>query len=138
MSTVAVAGIDLYRRYLSPLKGFKCAHNYVHNAGSCSTFGRQVYATYRFLEATRLLRARFVECKQASQRLKCTAVWHASQEGSSGESDEEIRKRLKRKQDRWGVAGDCVTAPADCGSFARCGGSGIDVVSGLDVCSCAL
>jgi putative component of membrane protein insertase Oxa1/YidC/SpoIIIJ protein YidD len=138
VSTVAVAGIDLYRRYLSPLKGFKCAHNYVHNAGSCSTFGRNAYATHRFLEATRLLRQRFVECKQASLRVKRAAVWHASQEGSSGESDEEIRKRLKRKQDRWGTAGDCVTAPDGCAPFARCGGLTVDVVSGLDFCSCAL
>jgi putative component of membrane protein insertase Oxa1/YidC/SpoIIIJ protein YidD len=135
VSTVAVAGIDLYRRYLSPLKGFKCAHHYVHNAGSCSTFGRQVYATHRFLEATRLLRQRFVECKQASLRVKRSAVWHASQDG---DSDDESRKRLKRKQDRWSAAGDCVTAPADCGSFARCGGGAVDIVSGLDFCSCAL
>jgi putative component of membrane protein insertase Oxa1/YidC/SpoIIIJ protein YidD len=135
VSTFAVAGIDLYRRYLSPLKGFNCAHHYVHNAGSCSTYGRHIYATHRFLEATRLLRQRFVECKQASQRLKRTAVWHASQEG---ETDAERSMRLKRKQDRWNYAGDCLTAPADCGSFARCGGSSIDVLSGLDFCSCAL
>jgi predicted nucleic acid-binding Zn ribbon protein len=45
MSTIAVAGIDLYRRYLSPLKGFRCAHHALHGAGSCSTFGRDVFAT---------------------------------------------------------------------------------------------
>jgi putative component of membrane protein insertase Oxa1/YidC/SpoIIIJ protein YidD len=138
MSIIAVAGIDLYRRYLSPLKGFRCAHHALHGAGSCSTYGRDVYSKHRFLEATRLLRQRFVECKQASQRLKRTAVWHASQEGSSGESDAEIRKRLKRKQDRWFTAGDCITAPSDCVSFGRCGSGAVDIVSGLDFCSCAL
>jgi putative component of membrane protein insertase Oxa1/YidC/SpoIIIJ protein YidD len=138
MSTIAVAGIDLYRRYLSPLKGFRCAHHALHGAGSCSTYGREVYAAHGLLDATRLLRARFVECKQASQRLKRSAIWHASQDGSSGESDEEIRKRLKRKQDRWGTAADCLTAPADCVSFARCSGSFVHVLPGLDFCSCAL
>jgi putative component of membrane protein insertase Oxa1/YidC/SpoIIIJ protein YidD len=136
MSTVAVAGIDFYRRFLSPLKGFKCAHHYVHRDGSCSTYGRDVYGKHRFLEATRLLRARFAECKQASQRLKRTAVWHASQIDS--ETDEEKRARLRRKQSHWSDAADCVTVPGDCGSFARCGGGSVDVLSGLDFCSCAL
>jgi putative component of membrane protein insertase Oxa1/YidC/SpoIIIJ protein YidD len=138
VSTVAVAGIDFYRRYLSPLKGFKCAHHYVHKAGSCSTYGRDVYATFRFLEATRLLRARFIECKLASQRLQRTDVWCANEEGSSGESDEEIRKRLNDKRNRWIDAGNCITVPSDGTGLGRCGGSIIDVVSGLDFCSCAL
>jgi putative component of membrane protein insertase Oxa1/YidC/SpoIIIJ protein YidD len=134
MSTFAIAGIDFYRRYLSPLKGFKCAHHFVHGAGSCSTYGRQVYATRRFLDATRLLRMRFLECKLAAQHVKRTAVWHADH----SRSDEDSRKRLKRKQDRWSAAADCFTAPGDCVSFGRCGSGVSDALSGLDFCSCAL
>jgi putative component of membrane protein insertase Oxa1/YidC/SpoIIIJ protein YidD len=137
MSTVAVAGIDFYRRYLSPLKGFKCAHHHVHGRGSCSTYGRDVFATHRFLDATRLLRVRFTECKQASLVIKRTAVWQSSPEGG-GESDEEVRQRLQRKQSRWYDAGNCLTTPVDCASFGRCGGSAIDAAGSLDFCSCAL
>jgi putative component of membrane protein insertase Oxa1/YidC/SpoIIIJ protein YidD len=136
MSTVAVAGIDFYRRYLSPLKGFKCAHHFVHRNGSCSTFGRDVYGKHRFLEATRLLRARFAECKQASLRLKRTAVWHSSHIVS--ETDEEKRARLRCKQGHWTDAADCVPLPGDCVSVGRCGSGAGDVLSGLDFCSCGL
>jgi putative component of membrane protein insertase Oxa1/YidC/SpoIIIJ protein YidD len=38
MANIAVGTIKLYRRYLSPLKGFRCAHNALHACGSCSGF----------------------------------------------------------------------------------------------------
>jgi putative component of membrane protein insertase Oxa1/YidC/SpoIIIJ protein YidD len=139
MSTIAVAGIDLYRRYLSPLKGFKCAHHALHGQGSCSTYGRDVYATRRFLEATRLLRARFAACKRASLRLQAAVVWQSSQiEDGKAQPDRESRRRLKRKQENWGTAGDCVTLPSDCVSLGRCATGAGDILSGLDFCSCAL
>jgi putative component of membrane protein insertase Oxa1/YidC/SpoIIIJ protein YidD len=140
MSTIAVAGIDLYRRYLSPLKGFRCAHHALHSQGSCSTYGRDVYATQPFLDATRLLRARFAACKRASQRLRNTAVWHANQSdySTAEPEDEESRRRLNRKRDNWSTAGDCVTAPSDCVPMGRCASGAVDMLSGLDFCSCAM
>lgn len=36
LSQVAVQAIQLYRRFISPHKGFKCAHHVLHQNGSCS------------------------------------------------------------------------------------------------------
>jgi putative component of membrane protein insertase Oxa1/YidC/SpoIIIJ protein YidD len=128
MSTIAVAGIDLYRRYLSPLKGFRCAHHALHGTGSCSTFGREVYATHGFIQATRQLRARFTACKQASVRLQAmrlqgvrlqAPVWLGRENPPPAEDD----KDGKKKQSTWwdcGNPGDCInfgSSSADCGSL---------------------
>jgi putative component of membrane protein insertase Oxa1/YidC/SpoIIIJ protein YidD len=130
MSTIAVAGIDLYRRYLSPLKGFRCAHHYVHGAGSCSTYGREVYATHGLIDATRLLRVRFAECRLALLRVKRTAIWHASWQDSKTDAE-----KRNRKGGNWIDVGNCLSVPGDCSGLGSCTG---DAISGLDVCSCWL
>jgi putative component of membrane protein insertase Oxa1/YidC/SpoIIIJ protein YidD len=112
MSTIAVAGIDLYRRYLSPLKGFRCAHHALHGAGSCSTFGREVYASHNLVDATRLLRARFRNCREASLTLH-SEVWRRSK----GDVPPEDDKDGKKKKSDWDCHTDCGLAdlPCDCG-----------------------
>jgi putative component of membrane protein insertase Oxa1/YidC/SpoIIIJ protein YidD len=117
MSTVAVAGIDFYRRYLSPLKGFKCAHHYLHRTGSCSTYGRDVYAKHRLLEATRLLRARFAECKQASIVAK-SEIWRDNRPNASRSEDESEREKAKKS--RWDSC-DCGGMPDVDIGFCDCG-----------------
>jgi putative component of membrane protein insertase Oxa1/YidC/SpoIIIJ protein YidD len=133
MSAVAVAGIDLYRRYLSPLKGFSCAHNHVHRAGSCSTYGREVYAAHGLIDATRLMRARFAECKAAG------AVVHASRPGVRGTvsdaggaptaAQDEDEAKKKAESSRWN--------PLDCVPSGDCGLGSADMCA-IDICSCSL
>lgn len=55
--------IHLYRRYLSPFKGYKCAYA-VTKAGSlsCSDYGLKIFARYEFPLAIALLRRRFKRC----------------------------------------------------------------------------
>jgi putative component of membrane protein insertase Oxa1/YidC/SpoIIIJ protein YidD len=147
MSALAVAGIDLYRRYLSPLKGFRCAHHAVHGRGSCSTFGRNVYGRFRFLEATRLLRQRFVECKEAARRVKRTQIPLASQPQTGGQSndtgqakgtDQVRREQMKKKQQQRSEMADCPSWSQWPGNCSTPGSCPLDLLSGLDACSCAL
>jgi putative component of membrane protein insertase Oxa1/YidC/SpoIIIJ protein YidD len=65
MANIAVGTIKLYRRYLSPLKGFRCAHNALHACGSCSDFGLRAFHRHSLLLSWRLIRLRFAACKAA-------------------------------------------------------------------------
>lgn len=70
MAQIALAAIHGYKRFISPHKGFLCAHNALHQNGSCSDFGLRAYAAYDMLSATRLLFRRFELCKLAAHQLR--------------------------------------------------------------------
>lgn len=73
---LVLAGIGVYRRYLSPRKGFACAHR-VHLGGpSCSRVGERLIRRYGVLAGSRVLRERLARCAHVHRRL------HASQRGS--------------------------------------------------------
>jgi putative component of membrane protein insertase Oxa1/YidC/SpoIIIJ protein YidD len=64
-NTVAVTGIKAYQRWISPHKGFHCAHQELHRAGTCSHFGRMAFAQYPIRQAWELLHNRLKECRAA-------------------------------------------------------------------------
>ena len=61
--------IKAYRKWISPYKGFRCAHQHVHGEGTCSSFGLDAFRTNGFREAKRLLGERFRECKVAAMQV---------------------------------------------------------------------
>jgi len=135
-SSLAAWAIEAYQRFVSPYKGFRCAHRAVHGRDSCSQFAKRVALKRGLLALFPLLRRRFTECGVAAQVLDY-------------ESREQRRRRLASDNQRKsspldgcdpcavdcgtpggcdGVAGaiDVVTAPADCA------GVGADCLSGAD------
>lgn len=62
--------IAIYRRFISPKKGFSCAHNHVHGQGSCSDWALDILkdkgAHGLFVE----LPVRIQQCNAASELLK--------------------------------------------------------------------
>jgi uncharacterized protein len=73
LSPLALAGIGLYQRHISPYKGFRCAYGAEGNTKSCSAFGRHVFGKYDVATATALLKRRFEACRGAYLRFKETA-----------------------------------------------------------------
>jgi putative component of membrane protein insertase Oxa1/YidC/SpoIIIJ protein YidD len=73
VSSVAVGAISLYRRHLSPRKGFRCAHDAVHGSGSCSDFGLRVFIRHDVMFGAKLLRVRFGQCGDAYASILATA-----------------------------------------------------------------
>jgi putative component of membrane protein insertase Oxa1/YidC/SpoIIIJ protein YidD len=66
----AVAGaITAYQRYLSPYKGFCCAHHALHRRGSCSAFAKRVVIRFGVVWLAPLLARRFKACRRAYQVL---------------------------------------------------------------------
>lgn len=62
--------IHAYRKFLSPRKGYKCAHHKVHNTGSCSDLILVIVKESSILNWKTEIFNQFESCKQASQELK--------------------------------------------------------------------
>lgn len=62
----AVAGlITTYQKYLSPLKGFSCAHRVLHEGESCSQYVKQTILQRGLSDAWPDSRQRFRDCRSA-------------------------------------------------------------------------
>jgi putative component of membrane protein insertase Oxa1/YidC/SpoIIIJ protein YidD len=68
-SSLAAWAIEAYQRFISPHKGFRCAHRTVHGRDSCSQFAKRVALKRGILALFPLLRRRFTECGVAAQVL---------------------------------------------------------------------
>lgn len=67
IDSLAIAAITGYQRYLSPHKGFRCAHRVLHQGESCSQYVKREVQEEGLLLALRQSRLRFAECKEASR-----------------------------------------------------------------------
>jgi putative component of membrane protein insertase Oxa1/YidC/SpoIIIJ protein YidD len=65
IATAAVGAIGVYQRYISPYKGFRCAHRVYCRGLSCSEFAQQVIHENGLLNAIPKIRRRFCECREA-------------------------------------------------------------------------
>ncbi|GIT92274.1 hypothetical protein JANAI62_27310 [Jannaschia pagri] len=70
LSRTALAGIHLYQRFLSPRKGYRCAHSVVHGGTGCSGYAKFAIRDHGFWQAVPLIRARFRDCAQAYETIK--------------------------------------------------------------------
>lgn len=69
-TTLALAGIRLYQRRLSPLKGFRCAHAAWHGGPSCSAAVLEIVQTQGLRRGWPLILARFGACRLAYAQLR--------------------------------------------------------------------
>jgi putative component of membrane protein insertase Oxa1/YidC/SpoIIIJ protein YidD len=131
MGSVAVHAIHVYRRHISPRKGFRCAHNVLHGTGSCSDYGLQIFDREPFMVALKMLRRRFAECRSAKDALvaRTASVSHAT-------ADEDGESREKRE--RRGASNSASDAGWWYCDAANVGCTAADMCSAVDVCSCSL
>jgi putative component of membrane protein insertase Oxa1/YidC/SpoIIIJ protein YidD len=67
---VAIKAIGGYQRYLSPYKGFRCAHRVLYRSESCSQYVKRIVRQEGWEIALKRSRLRFAECKEANQILQ--------------------------------------------------------------------
>ncbi|MBL8470924.1 MAG: membrane protein insertion efficiency factor YidD [Rhodocyclaceae bacterium] len=67
MKRLCLALIRTYQQYISPYKGWHCAHAHVHGGLSCSNYGIKVISENGFMQGMILLRKRFNECATAAK-----------------------------------------------------------------------
>jgi putative component of membrane protein insertase Oxa1/YidC/SpoIIIJ protein YidD len=75
-----------YQRYISPNKGFSCAHRNIHGGASCSEHFRLLVTSYGLSEAVPLFQRRLEDCQQAYKILTMSI----SEEGLGEEAEAEI------------------------------------------------
>lgn len=106
MDGTVVVLIRCYQRYLSPRKGFTCAHSRLHHSASCSEYFRRMVKLQGTLKATGLLQRRLHACRQASIILRAQ---------SDEPTDESRRDRRRYSIYDWCDLSGCGPDIADCG-----------------------
>jgi putative component of membrane protein insertase Oxa1/YidC/SpoIIIJ protein YidD len=161
IDSLAIAAITGYQRYLSPYKGFRCAHRVLHQGESCSQYVKREVRAEGLLVALRRSRLRFAECKEASRviqtRRKDYLISLSSEETSDTNwdppapsteaeenfSEENEQQRLKNNASSSNNCNNCDSSCIDAGceslnclsavDCASCDLAGLDC-SGLDAC----
>lgn len=154
MRAVAVLAIDGYQRFMSPYKGFRCAHDVLHGQGGCSGYARRAILKHGVVEGLSLLRQRFAACKAAALTLQAIAPAPGSGQRTTpqGTLDATEDERKRRQPNHWSNVCDC-SPPGNCGPSssgspaAGCDGmpslgcsapaDAIDVCSVGDACACS-
>lgn len=106
----ASALIGLYRRHLSPRKGFRCAHAALHGGPSCSHAIEAIVNERGLLGGRAAIRTRFEACRAAAATLRAAGL--SSVGASNGGSGRPSRGRRARRAacevlDCAGEVGDC-------------------------------
>lgn len=70
MRNFFMALIVFYQRFMSPYKGFSCAHRVVNNGMSCSEAVRLIVAEHGVISGIPLMRQRFRSCHLAYRSLQ--------------------------------------------------------------------
>lgn len=74
LARLAIAGaITSYQRFVSPYKGFCCAHHALHHRGSCSAFGKKVVLRFGVFRFFALMRLRLLACRSSYRALLAQA-----------------------------------------------------------------
>ena len=68
--SLAVIAISGYQRFISPHKGFSCAHRVLYGCDSCSQYFKRVIAKDGIITAIANAKGRFQECREAYETLK--------------------------------------------------------------------
>lgn len=85
LDTLTLSGIRLYRRWLSPHKGFRCAHAALHGGESCSAAVSHIVREDGLIGGRPRIAARLRECRAAHQ------VLHAGSPFAVGTSGPRVR-----------------------------------------------
>ena len=70
VTRLAAAAIRGYQRWISPYKGFRCAHRVLHQGRSCSQFALDAIQARGLLRALPAIREQFRQCRAAAVRLR--------------------------------------------------------------------
>lgn len=104
LTAIALKSIKLYQTYISPYKGFSCAHRVSTNETSCSVYGARVIKRYGLFTGYKLLNRRFYDCSWHAKKIKTSYLLRNS------------RNRYQRGLIDCDCSPDCDYIP-DCGNI---------------------
>jgi putative component of membrane protein insertase Oxa1/YidC/SpoIIIJ protein YidD len=129
-TTLAYKAVRGYQRYISPYKGFRCAHYQLHRETSCSGHFRDLLSQYGLSGALRLFPHRLVECRDAYFELKRLANSTPTDGGSRipASSDSPERDEQPTEQNHFNDHDDSFDASKCACTTISCG---VDVMNTL-------
>lgn len=65
LRSITMRLIGVYQRYISPRKGYSCAHRIVYGGDSCSEYVKKTLSDKSLFESTLMARQRFKSCNAA-------------------------------------------------------------------------
>jgi putative component of membrane protein insertase Oxa1/YidC/SpoIIIJ protein YidD len=68
--SIATTLITGYQKYISPYKGFSCAHRVLYGSESCSQYVKHIISEENLISALKSAKIRFQACREANQILK--------------------------------------------------------------------
>jgi putative component of membrane protein insertase Oxa1/YidC/SpoIIIJ protein YidD len=129
-AAVAVGAIDLYQRFVSPYKGFRCAHRVRRGGRSCSQFAKRLVERVGLLRFGPLLMRRLRKCGETARAMKAGLLARGRRSAVS-KADLAEDDRRRRDQQPHG------SAPDACGrNWGDCGTAGCDVPTVPDLSGC--
>lgn len=133
MNALAVGGIGLYQRYISPYKGFRCANRAVNDGLSCSEFGKRVFSRFPATKAWLLLKRRLQQCKDAFRSIRqsgalSTAISMGAPTALQAEAADKHREQARNTTAK---ACDVVSNIASCNDLGNAGACACDTLGGL-------
>lgn len=69
LNQLAIKAIRFYQQHISPRKGYCCAHNALHQNGSCSSWAISVIESQGALAMASEFGSRIAECAEANKEL---------------------------------------------------------------------
>jgi len=132
LARAALGSIWVYQTYISPRKGFRCAHSVVHSGTGCSGYAKQVIIKHGFFRAIPLIKLRFRDCKAA----------YLSLSSDQHQSEQKNKKKKSNRCSREVRDGCCDLGTYDCcatgySCFGRMNRKATDdCATDCDVCSC--
>jgi putative component of membrane protein insertase Oxa1/YidC/SpoIIIJ protein YidD len=97
--------IHIYQRFISPYKGFRCAHAVYHSGPSCSSAVKTIIFENGLVKGLPAIKKRFAECNQAYLLIL------AEKQQDDNKKDKQKPSRCKQEKDQCG--GNCITSPCD-------------------------
>lgn len=147
MRKFAFASITGYQKYISPYKGFACAHRLLYGGESCSQYVKRMMVEKNLRVAIQASKQRFRACKKANRIIRASIEEPEREESPKTPNNE--RKRSDRVKDWLSdcgcTCGEVAVESIDCADCSFCEfsscellncGSAIDC-SGLDCGSCS-
>ena len=125
-AAVAVGAIDLYQRFISPYKGFCCAHRAVRGRRSCSQFAKRLIEKVGLLRFGPLLARRLRKCGEVARALKAGLV--GRRRGFKSAACETEDEQQRRKDQRAGRD----SSSRDCGDCGGCDAPDLSGIAGCD------
>ena len=88
LSKLSITAITLYQHYISPHKGYCCAHRVFTGEDSCSQYAKTAIAEHGLFSAFPLIKEQFDRCSFAAEEIQ--------------------KKRKQKKKEEDNAIGDCA------------------------------